>query len=794
MIARRRPRTAGGRRRARAAALLAALVALGTATATAANAQTSKRPGDAAARIASALRAGDYRRALAAEPRGAASAEIAVLLSRAERALGRVEAARLRLERASARAPMDFGLRAELARTAAELGDREAVARLTARARADREAGRAPGTDPRELAALAVLAHLGGEFKQANALFRRAVALAPPASAAAREANVAWGHLLLEKHATADAAECFRDALTGDPDDPDALVGRARVALDGAYDLPAVEEALRTALRVNPRHAGALAVRGEIALDLDDGAGVLEAIKRLRAIRPDDPAAAWLAAARDRLTDDRAGYEHERDAHLAARPDSGAFFARVAEALVRHRRYEDAREVAAHGLRVAPDDARVLASLGITLLRLGDEGEGLALLRRAFVADPYDQRTYNLLELYEKVIAVDYVTIDTGRLRFRVHKDAQMSTQLVVAPFLEATYEGYVERYGFRPQEPVTIELYADPRHFAVRTVGLPRLGVTAVCFGRVITAAAPERGRFNWGLVLAHELAHVFSLQLSYARVPRWLTEGLAERETARLQPEWRRRPLDPPEGGGPRTGVAGLDDLARAFARPSSNEEASAAYVAARLAAELLEERAGFSRLRAALSAMGRGVPARDAVGELLGGGASFDAELRHRVEEATVPTPAYRRAMADAYAALRAGAAARAEAALRRALELRPEAIAPLVLLAQVLAEAGRDDERVDLETRLLRAEPQDGALARRLAVEHARRGRIEEAAALAEIAIFIDPDDAEAHAARGRALAALGRKAEAAAALQRALTFGSADASAIRLLLQQLRGDS
>jgi hypothetical protein len=42
--------------------------------------------------------------------------------------------------------------------------------------------------------------------------------------------------------------------------------------------------------------------------------------------------------------------------------------------------------------------------------------------------------------------------------------------------------------------------------------------------------------------MVLTHELAHVFAIQLSRSRVPRWFTEGLSEVETARLRPEWTR------------------------------------------------------------------------------------------------------------------------------------------------------------------------------------------------------------------------------------------------------------
>src|SRR5678816_3110081 len=104
------------------------------------------------------------------------------------------------------------------------------------------------------------------------------------------------------------------------------------------------------------------------------------------------------------------------------------------------------------------------------------------------------------------------------------------------------SYRDLVGRYRLEPTGPVNLELFGDAQEFAVRTTGLPAIGVSGVCFGRVITSLAPSNHAFNWGMVLTHELAHVFAIQLSRSRVPRWFTEGLSELETARLRPEWTR------------------------------------------------------------------------------------------------------------------------------------------------------------------------------------------------------------------------------------------------------------
>jgi hypothetical protein len=67
-------------------------------------------------------------------------------------------------------------------------------------------------------------------------------------------------------------------------------------------------------------------------------------------------------------------------------------------------------------------------------------------------------------------------------------------------------------RYGFTPEGPVSIELYATAEHFSVRTSGVPEIGVQGVCFGRVVTALSPRGGPFNWAQIVWHELAHVFA------------------------------------------------------------------------------------------------------------------------------------------------------------------------------------------------------------------------------------------------------------------------------------------
>ena len=138
--------------------------------------------------------------------------------------------------------------------------------------------------------------------------------------------------------------------------------------------------------------------------------------------------------------------------------------------------------------------------------------------------------------------------MSSAHLRFRVPTAGRAAIAEVVAPYLEERYRDYVARYGFEPRGPVMFELYGDPHDFAVRTVGLPASGVAGVCFGRVITSQAPTNHAFNWGMVLAHELAHVFAIELSRSRVPALVHRGaLRGRDHARCGPNGRATTTSP-------------------------------------------------------------------------------------------------------------------------------------------------------------------------------------------------------------------------------------------------------
>jgi cellulose synthase operon protein C len=819
---------------------------------------------------ADALRIAGARLSRAPEDRAATLAA-----ARAELALGRVGEARRRLEAAAAARPDDLPLRDALMRLYEEVGDRAALAPLIDASYADWNGGHVDRTRAADLLAIATAARLDDNWKDANQVLRDAARADPHDPAP----NLEWGLLLLAKHNATDAESSFRQVLKVDADNPDAHVGLARAAVDDRYDAVTARAEIAAALAINPAHAGALALRAELGLDGEDFAAARADVAAIRRVNPRDRGAFRVEGAAARLLDDAAGYGRAREEDLAAHPHDGQFFAFVADALARQRRYDEARAVAADGVAADPGDADCLSTLATSLLRLGDEAAGVEALRRAWKRDPYDRRTYNLLDLYEKVIPAQYVTVPTAHLRFRVPREARAAIQEVVGPYLEARYSDDVARYGFAPGGPITFELFADPRQFAVRTTGLPAIGVSAVCFGRVITSESPTNRAFNWGMVLTHELAHVFAIELSRARVPRWFTEGLSEVEAARARPEWTRHDDADLYGAWRRGEIPSLADLSDAFLGARSGDQAGRAYALAADAVGFLERRFGFAAVRAALVAYGRGergagvlerlagMPVaaldrafRDDLGgrlqrfaaqylptEWLGPDVAPDSAPargiaamargdldagRHLLARArALPHPSPGEAAAtlflagevalarrDADAAIAAlegllglgppardgydvqvrlalaeihrGERSAAEAHLRRALDFDSRRVEPHALLAELLGDQQRvDDQLAQLEA-ALRLDPHNDRVAKQVVFAEARRGHTARVIELAPIATFIDPASADLYATLGRALAATGKRAEAAAAFERALVFQASDPVALHLQLAAL----
>ncbi len=354
------------------------------------------------------------------------------------------------------------------------------------------------------------------------------------------EANLRLGQLMLDRHNTAEAEGAFKAVLERYEDHPEALVGMAEIEFFQSGRFRESMELVDRARDSYPGHPEV--IRGRAELLIAQGAweeGRDEMIQFLKRAPDDGQALALLAAAAYLLIDDESFDEATKrfDARRPTRPD---LYSTVGEFAALNNRHRASVQFFEKALERREDYAPALTGLGMALTRTGEEARGIGVLEQAFDADRFRVPVYNTLELYDRGLR-DYMTDDVDGFRLRAHhRDFDLIREMVEPLVAEARRE-FDERYGVELPS-LSVEIFADREAFSVRSVGLPHIDPHGICFGRVVLTRGPGDGNFNWPMVVWHELAHSYHLELSGERVPVWFTEGLAEYETRLRDPSWTR------------------------------------------------------------------------------------------------------------------------------------------------------------------------------------------------------------------------------------------------------------
>ena len=438
--------------------------------------------------------------------------------------------------------------------------------------------------------------------------------------------------IFLDKYDPGHSEENAKAALSVAPHSADALVMMARIKLAQSYDFDAADKLVAQALAVNPKHAGAHAVKSGLALRDMNITGADQAMNDGLANSPADLELLSMKAAIRFLADDAQGYENAKKDVLAKNAEYSKFYAIVADYAEWEHRYDDIVTMMKEATKVDPEDGKAWADLGIMQTRQGDEQNGLDALRKAFSKDKYNIYVYNTLNLYEKQIAFDYDLVDDGPFKIRYPKNEEAVLTRYVPRMLGEAFASMKSRYGFTPTLPVQIELYSNREQFSVRTSGLPNIGIQGVCFGKLLAAMSPASEPFNWGNVVWHELGHVFAIQLSKNHVPRWFTEGLSEYETISRRPEWQRE-LDPQLYQSlKKNKLPGAVDMNRVFTHAKDGNDVTVAYYAASQMMVFTAERFGMPKIAEALKAWGTGLKTADVIQKAFGvSAADYDKQYR-------------------------------------------------------------------------------------------------------------------------------------------------------------------
>ncbi len=301
-----------------------------------------------------------------------------------------------------------------------------------------------------------------------------------------------------------------------------------RVESEEAADLA------RKALTVNPAHPGAIEILALLKYGDGDRKAAEELVRRGLAAHPKDRALLALDAVRCWLAGDRDAFEAATKRVLAVDPLYGRGFDLCARVLEDQRRFAEAAAMARRAVETDPDDPEGWFSLARNLLDLGQEKEAKDAIARAEKADPWNNVfRANFASILEELAG--YSQGVTEHFQVLVHPSEDAVLRPLYAKALEDSFRALRTRYAFDPEVPVLAEVFRHADDFSARTLGVPGFGAVGACFGKVVTLDSPSAlppGAFNWRSTVHHELAHVFHLQMTKGRVPRWFTEGLAVHE----------------------------------------------------------------------------------------------------------------------------------------------------------------------------------------------------------------------------------------------------------------------
>jgi tetratricopeptide (TPR) repeat protein len=517
------------------------------------------------------------------------------------------------------------------------------------------------------------------------------------------------GRLLAEKHNRADAGEAFDHALKINPKAVEALVGQGRLLLE-ELNSQAAGRLADQALKVNPRHPEALLLKADVRLAEGDAAAAERLVLAAKLVnRRDERTLARLAAIHVLARKEQAVDAVVKEvSEFRARP--GVFYAELAEALTSRKQYPKAEECFKKAIELRPDLSSARAGLGLLLMQLGREPEARIQLEAAFKADPFHVRVSNALKVLKHLDA--YTAVETAHFVIKFDSKNDKVQAAFVADYLEQLHAEFSKQYGYAPPGKTLVEIIATREMFSGRVLSLPGLPGAAqgASTGPLIAIPSPHADgagrRFNWGVVVRHELTHVFNLTQTGFLVPIWLTEGLAVRAEHTRRLDGKAALLRERLASGT---AFDLDTINRGYHNFGQPDDVILAYYQGYLYVDYIARTHGAAAIAALLEAYRQGLDTGDALRRACG-----------------VEKDAFEKGYREY---------------VRQLVRVGPRMEKPMTATELELAH---------------KKNPEDADVAARLASEHLRRGKVAEARKLAEAVLAIQPTHAGAALVMARLL--------------------------------------
>lgn len=568
-----------------------------------------------------------------------------------------------------------------------------------------------------------------GLRKDANDAFRTAHSMAPNNPAL----KTRWGRLLLEGNSPGDARDLFGEALKADQNYAPAILGLALVASE-TFEKRAIELA-QAAIKADPNLLEARELLATLLLEQGDQGEASKAAEEALSSRQDALGAMAVLAAIDTINDRPESAWFGKFA--AQNPRCGVCYRNVARHLVLNRRYPEAIGFYRKALELDPDLQIARAELGVNLMRTGESAQAQKELTAAYEAGYRTAITTNSLQLLDTL--QKFKVYETPRTVIKLEAKEAALLRPYVEREAERALSVFEKKYGHKLPGKVTIELYPDHDDFAVRTMGLPGLGILGVCFGLSVAMDSPSArppGSFHWASTLWHELSHVYALSITNFRVPRWFTEGLSVHEETATDPTWGDRLTPDMLEAIEKKKLLPVAQLDRGFVRPEGPAQVIVSYFQAGRICDYVEATYGWPKLMAMLKAFGRVTTTAAVISDVLGVkpeefDKAFDAWLRKQHEVPLRNFAEWKARMKGLQARAVPGGEDALKAEFAKLVEMYPEYVEggnAYESLAAFERKAGRKDDERQWLARYLKMGGRSPASLKRLAELERERGDI------------------------------------------------------------------
>lgn len=415
-----------------------------------------------------------------------------------------------------------------------------------------------------------------GDGDNASLAFAEAVAANPKDPAR----HVRWGYLFLSTDQNGDAKEDMEEALKLNPDYAPAMLGLA-VVLNESFDGKAMEWAQK-AVKTDPKLYQAHELMARMHLEDNNPEKALASAQEALKVSPTALQALAILAAMDQM-DDKPGTE-SLDRIFKANPKYGEAYETMGHFFVQNRRYDEGIALLRKAIELKPNLWSARAELGIQLMRFGKEAEAHQQLESVFNGGPRPSKVSvrNSLKLLDSLATFETTTTPTTVLKLD-KKEAPLLRPYFQAE-LDRAMATYEKKYKHKIEGPIQVEAYPNHADFEVRTLGIPGVGgILGVTFGHYVAMDSPNGrppGEFHWAATLWHELSHVYVLDMTQSRTPRWFTEGVAVYEESAIAPDWGDR-MTPREVAAIRDKkLLPIAELDRGYIHPSYPEQVVVSY----------------------------------------------------------------------------------------------------------------------------------------------------------------------------------------------------------------------